>query len=69
MWYASDGPTRTPRVSELTDLRVEAAGYEPWALAFRDGGTGKRLEGPVRMVPAEPSGAATQSLSTKMIVS
>jgi hypothetical protein len=36
------------------EIRVEAAGYQPWALAIRGGGKDKRMERPVRMVPVEP---------------
>jgi hypothetical protein len=37
------------------ELRVEAAGYQPWALSIRGGGTDKRMEGSVRIVSVEPT--------------
>ncbi len=38
-------------VDRRTELRVEAPGYEPWALQFRGGGGNQRMEGPVRLMP------------------
>jgi hypothetical protein len=38
-----------------TELPAEAAGYQPWALAIRGGGKDKRMEGPLRMAPVEPT--------------
>jgi hypothetical protein len=38
------------RADRPVELRVEAAGYQPWGLAIRGGGKDKRIEGPVRMV-------------------
>jgi hypothetical protein len=42
------------RADQPSEIRVEAAGYQPWALAIRGGRKDKRMEGPVRMVPVEP---------------
>lgn len=36
------------------ELRVEAVGYQPWAFGIRGSGKDKRLDVPVRMVPAKP---------------
>jgi hypothetical protein len=46
------------RVDKLTQVRVEAPGYEPWQLELRgEAMTDKKMEGPMRMVPVKPSGA------------
>ena len=34
-----------------TELRVEAPGYEPWALPVRGGGGSQRMVGPVLLIP------------------
>jgi len=34
-----------------TELRVEAPGYEPWALLVRGGGGNQRMVGPVLLIP------------------
>ena len=34
-----------------TELRVEAPGYEPWALLVRGGGGNQRMVGPVPLMP------------------
>ena len=45
------------RVDRLTDVRVEAPGYEPWRLGVRGRvGDNKKMEGPIRLVPVKPSG-------------
>jgi hypothetical protein len=41
------------RADQPTELRVEAAGYQPWGVTIRGGGKDKRMEGPVWMVPEE----------------
>jgi hypothetical protein len=40
------------------ELRVEVVGYQPWAVTIRDRGKDQRMEGPVRMVPVNPSAPA-----------
>ena len=42
-------------VDRRTELRVEAPGYEPWALLIRGGGENQRMEGPILLVPIPPT--------------
>jgi hypothetical protein len=46
------------RADRPIEIWVAATGYQPWALAIRGGGTDKRMEGPVPMVPVETKGQA-----------
>jgi len=41
-----------------TELRVEAPGYEPWALLVRGGGGSQRMEGPVLLIPVVATATA-----------
>ena len=41
-----------------TELRVEAPGYEPWALLVRGGGGNQRMVGPVPLIPVVATATA-----------
>jgi hypothetical protein len=45
------------RADRLTQVRVEALGYQPWQLALRGGAAAnKKMEGLIRLVPVRPTG-------------
>ena len=47
--------TVTMAMGRFTEIRIEAPGYHPWGIAVKGGGEGHRIEGPIQLIPIEPT--------------